>query len=396
MSLRRFLAIASLLALAVPAHAQPAGLTLEDRQAIARRLYALVQQYFAHWDGAPRTRVEAAYHRYVDEAGRAADRHAFDLASLRFVAALRNGHSQFVDEAADARPLKFRLLDVEGEWAVVFSQDARLPRGAVVRTINGTPVAAAVEGLSEYVAASNARLARTHVFSYPVLFPTRVSLGLKSGETIVIDRSVPVDGASAPPLAQSGGRWVQQDRVAYIKIPSFGDPAYESSALELVGRYSSAAALIIDVRGNGGGATPGRLIASIMSRGYRTWQQLAPARIPSRSENPSADAFTGRVFILIDRFCGSACEDFVMPFKDNHRAVLIGEVTQGSSGNPYRTDLGLGIRVAIGAVRYAFPDGRPFESIGIAPDVVVLRRLADLASGRDAVLERAEALAGIR
>ena len=86
-------------------------------------------------------------------------------------------------------------------------------------------------------------------------------------------------------------------------------------------------------------------------------------------------------------------EDFVMPFRENHRAVVIGERTQGSSGNPYRADLGDGMRVAIGAVRYRFPDGRRFEGIGIDPDVLVDLRIADLQSGRDTVLERARELA---
>lgn len=67
-------------------------------------------------------------------------------------------------------------------------------------------------------------------------------------------------------------------------------------------------------------------------------------------------------------------------------------MTQGSSGNPYRADLGQGIRMAIGAVRYAFPDGAPFEGVGIRPDIQIDRRLVDIVNGRDAVLERAERL----
>ena len=82
-----------------------------------------------------------------------------------------------------------------------------------------------------------------------------------------------------------------------------------------------------------------------------------------------------------------------MPFKDTHRGVLIGETTCGSSGNPYREELGDGMRVRIGAMRYRFPDGRPFEGIGIEPDVAVAPTVTDLRSGRDVILERALALA---
>ncbi len=82
-----------------------------------------------------------------------------------------------------------------------------------------------------------------------------------------------------------------------------------------------------------------------------------------------------------------------MPFKDTGRGIVVGETTQGSSGNPYRTTLGYGISVAIGAVRYSFPDGAAFEGVGIVPDVVVERRLSDIINGRDAVLQRGLELA---
>ena len=49
--------------------------------------------------------------------------------------------------------------------------------------------------------------------------------------------------------------------------------------------------------------------------------------------------------------------------------------------------------VSIGAVRYRFPDGSPFEGIGIAPDVSIERRISDIAANRDAVMSRAIELA---
>jgi carboxyl-terminal processing protease len=79
-----------------------------------------------------------------------------------------------------------------------------------------------------------------------------------------------------------------------------------------------------------------------------------------------------------------------MPFKVTGRGVVVGETTQGSSGNPYRADIGFGISVAIGAKRYRFPDGTAFEGVGIVPDVPVERRVMDVVAGRDAVLERVE------
>ncbi len=140
---RLVLLIATMVAsvLIVPSHLvaqQPADqLSAVDRVVVATRIYATIRQYFAHWDGAPRLEIEAAYREYVDGAIRAAARKDFDLATLRFIATLRNGHTQFFDSQLDSRPLKFRLLPVEGQWVVVNSQDNQLPRGAVVRSLDG-------------------------------------------------------------------------------------------------------------------------------------------------------------------------------------------------------------------------------------------------------------------
>src|SRR5262245_13576005 len=73
--------------------AQSPTFDVKDRLAVVDRIYSIVQQSFAHWEGASRASVEKAYHQYIDEATKAADRRAFDLASLRFFASLHNGHS---------------------------------------------------------------------------------------------------------------------------------------------------------------------------------------------------------------------------------------------------------------------------------------------------------------
>ena len=174
---------------------------IADDMAVASRIHDLVDQYFAHREGAPQAAVDTAYREYLAQLSRKIDRHGFDLATLRFVAALHNGHTQFFDDQADGRPLKFRLLEVEHQWVVIGSQQRTLPRGTVVRTIDGRPVEEVVTELSRYVAASNDRMARAHVFNYPLLFPERISLGLQDGTTVVVDRALAADAPMAPVTA---------------------------------------------------------------------------------------------------------------------------------------------------------------------------------------------------
>src|SRR4030095_5461729 len=121
--LRSFAGTLLVLLTVVTPRAQPADPDVADRLLVATRIYALVQQYFAHWEGAARDAVDGNYRKYVADALRTTDRRDFDLATLRFIAPLRNGHTQFFDDRADGRPLKFRLLELEHEWVVISSQD---------------------------------------------------------------------------------------------------------------------------------------------------------------------------------------------------------------------------------------------------------------------------------
>jgi carboxyl-terminal processing protease len=95
------------------------------------------------------------------------------------------------------------------------------------------------------------------------------------------------------------------------------------------------------------------------------------------------------VLILTDARCFSACQDFVEPFKVNHRATIIGEHTAGSTGQPYNKDLGNGFSFRVSAKREYFPDGSEFEGIGVMPDIAIEPTPADLKAGRDPVLATA-------
>jgi len=97
--------------------------------------------------------------------------------------------------------------------------------------------------------------------------------------------------------------------------------------------------------------------------------------------------------LLVDGFCNSACEDFVEPFKTSGRALLVGETTNGSSGQPYLFDFGNGMSFRVSSKRYYLPDGSAFEGVGMKPDVEVKPTLEDWKAGRDPVFEKAIELA---
>ncbi|HYE15975.1 MAG TPA: S41 family peptidase [Pyrinomonadaceae bacterium] len=406
------LAVASLalLASARPSAARQAevsNLSAEERAFVAAKIYSAVNTYFAHWQAVPGLDFDAEFKKYLARATRAESRLDFDLATMELVASLRNGHTAFYDRAMTTQgPWKWRGLwvtQVGGRWVVAGSQTEGVRRGDEIVAVDGKPVEEFYKENRKYLAASDERSARRRLFFQPFLFPEKFTLTLDGGRRVAIDRRA---GTGEPPRQETEGRWLKKGELAYLKIPSFGEPRFEERALELVRQFAAAKALVIDVRGNGGGSTPSRLVKAFMERPYRWWAEATPqtlAVLRYRREyhtntmmtwggevmQPSEPLFKGRLVLLADAGCASACEDFVMPFKDNGRAAVLGERTAGSTGQPYVHDFGNGMVIVVGSIRTFFPDGSPFEGVGIAPDIEAPATLEDLKSGADSALERA-------
>src|SRR5262249_13686332 len=150
-----------------------------------------VQIYYAHTDAVPAAAIESAYRDYLDKIVRTDDRREFDLATLRFIATLKNGHTHFYDSwlaANHGRPLPFWLAPPAGRWVVAWSADARLHKGDVVRAIDGSDIERFVQTQADYIGASSPRIARRWAFSTPFLFPQRFTLTLENGREIQIER----------------------------------------------------------------------------------------------------------------------------------------------------------------------------------------------------------------
>ncbi len=94
--------------------------------------------------------------------------------------------------------------------------------------------------------------------------------------------------------------------------------------------------------------------------------------------------------MLTDRHRVSACEDFVAAMRISHRATILGETTEGSTGQPYSVEFPeLKMAFRVSTRREYYPDGSPFEGIGVRPDVDIPLTRAMLMDKEDAVLERA-------
>ncbi len=186
----------------------------------------------------------------------------------------------------------------------------------------------------------------------------------------------------------------------YIRIPAWGAPegvdlaALFDRALEA---FQRAPHLVLDVRGNGGGldalgdAVTGRflrgpVVSSISFHRTPTTNHYEKTVEWAQPRGPWC--YEGRVAVLTDEDCASACEHFVSGMKMSGRALLVGRPTTGACG------WSGAIPLPGGATLYCsktFPlhGTLPSALHGIPPHLLVRRTLAALRSDRDEVLEAA-------
>jgi carboxyl-terminal processing protease len=104
--------------------------------------------------------------------------------------------------------------------------------------------------------------------------------------------------------------------------------------------------------------------------------------------NQAPDLFTRQVTVLTGPMNMSSCEAFLLMMKQSPRALLVGDTSYGSSGNPQPHTLLPGLVVMLPSWQALRPDGSSFEGEGITPHIHVTAGPGDFAE-RDPVLDAA-------
>lgn len=202
--------------------------------------------------------------------------------------------------------------------------------------------------------------------------------------------------------------------IEYVRIANFQDPAMGNEFLVLVDGLDeeTTTGLLIDLRFCLGGRSEvaeqmiGALIDAPVSSPLWKYPKYVAAetnwgRPPEwgTADNTIAPRegkrFMGPVTILTAGTASSTAEDFAISLREAGRAVLVGERTAGSAGNPISLPLPGGGRFEMATFRAYLPDGREYVGLGLEPDVAIAPTRQDIRTGADAVMEKGlEVLAG--
>lgn len=194
---------------------------------------------------------------------------------------------------------------------------------------------------------------------------------------------------------------VLKNNFGYMYYGDFSVSVGEGNLDMILGTLASCDGLIIDVRSNGGG-----LLTNVEPIVARFITQKIYAGAISHKTGPGHNDFSkpydyyfspapsGRikyskpVVVLANRGSFSATNNFVSIMKSLPQVKVVGDVTGGGCGLPFTSEMPNGWSVRYSASAITDPSGQITE-FGVEPDYKVDMTEQEIASGKDAILEKA-------
>ena len=194
--------------------------------------------------------------------------------------------------------------------------------------------------------------------------------------------------------------------VGYIRLTAFQE-SLRVGVLDAVGALKDTPALILDLRGNGGGSAA--MAEAIIGSFFKTKTLIG--RTATRSGEPVTiafgaiklitlersvpgrdDAYVGKVAVLMDSDSASASEATAGGLQSTGRAIVVGETSCGCllAYLGYAALPGGG-ELAYSEVGFTTIKGERIEGRGVVSDVPVERTREDIRANRDRALEMAQA-----
>jgi len=180
------------------------------------------------------------------------------------------------------------------------------------------------------------------------------------------------------------------DDIGYIRFNSF-HPALLESLMNSIDDLTDTKGMIIDLRGNPGGAFGVRhqLARRFVTERTVIWRYRGREGVDDIYLDPAERPYKGRLVILVDGASASSSEEFSGGLQCMGRATIVGERTPGR-------DVVADIMVLPVGAYFIFPvaetqtsEGIVLEHRGVIPDVESLFTTEGIGTGRDVQLDAA-------
>ncbi len=193
--------------------------------------------------------------------------------------------------------------------------------------------------------------------------------------------------------------------IGYIRFNTFSE-TLRAPLLDAIKSLKDTPAMIIDLRGNGGGSAAmaealvgaffkeKTLIATTYTRsGVPITLAFGAIKLstPERFAPGRSDAYAGRLAVLLDADSASASEATAAALQSSARATVVGETSCGCllAFMGYASVPGGG-ELAYSEIGFKTIKGDSVEGRGVVPDIAVSRTTEDIRSSRDHALEIAQ------
>lgn len=192
------------------------------------------------------------------------------------------------------------------------------------------------------------------------------------------------------------------------KMPEFD--LSEKGVDEMMRKVGQRKALILDLRGNGGGyeVTLLHLLGYFFDHDVKVGERRGrDAAKPVMAQTQGDKVFTGKLVVMVDSQSASAAELFARVVQIEKRGTVIGDRTAGAVTEArhfyhnYKqlkntvSELQFKYGVSVTINEFIMSDGQRLERVGVTPDELVLPAPADLAARHDIALRRAAEIAGL-
>ncbi len=178
--------------------------------------------------------------------------------------------------------------------------------------------------------------------------------------------------------------YLSGDRVGYLHIPSMDQESVKNFRRDLYAEGLGRDAMIIDVRGNGGGSTHDQILASLARDIYA----FSRNRSGTATVEPLG-VWKNPLVLLINETCYSDAEIFPAAWKELDLGPVVGNSTYGAVIGTVDIQLADGTGFRLPGTGWYTMEGNNLENNGVAPDVLVLEMPEDMGLGIDRQLDAA-------